>query len=366
MRLAIIVAVALAIPVRAWGYPQFQLGQEPTCSGCHVSPAGGGLLNENGRSMIETFSTYGGNPDPAHGKLDGPSWLLVGADVRAGAGLIYDEGASPNAFPMEAEAAAWAHHDGFSFYGTFGFQEGDTSRPLTFFQLREHWLMWQQHPDSPNGLFVRAGRFVPVYGLRFAEHNDFTRQYGETPLDSETYGVAVEYIDPRWEAHATAFVHDPLQWSTELGNGAALYAEARPATSVSVGIEGRYAKSDVDARTAGGLTAKYWIDPAKVLLQLEGQLIRQTFAAGGQRDQVVSYLMASWFVHPGWLIDFGLSQYDEDIHVANVDLEAFDANLHWFATSHWELLLTNRVQTTAFGAGGGSSGYALVQIHYRL
>ncbi|HEY1816995.1 MAG TPA: hypothetical protein VGG74_31820, partial [Kofleriaceae bacterium] len=75
------VAVAIAAP-RALAYPQFQLSQDETCSSCHVSPAGGGLLNENGRSMIETFSTYGGNPDPAHGKLDGPSWLLVGANLR--------------------------------------------------------------------------------------------------------------------------------------------------------------------------------------------------------------------------------------------------------------------------------------------
>jgi hypothetical protein len=367
MRLAILVALAIAIAgSRAFAYPQFQLSQDETCSSCHVSPAGGGLLDENGRSMIETFSTFGGNPDPAHGKLDGPDWLLVGADVRAGAGLIYDEKPSPNAFPMEAEAAAWVHHDAFSFYGTFGLQEGTTSDALSFFQLREHWFMWQQHPESPDGLFVRAGRFMPVYGLRFAEHNDYTREFGQAPLDGETYGVAVEYVDPTWEAHATAFVHDPLQFSTEPGNGGALYAEVRPATMFSIGVEGRYAKSEVDARTAGGITAKYWIAPGNVLLQLEGQAVHQTFTAGGNRDQIVSYLMASWFVHSGWMFDFGLSQYDQDIHVKDVDLEAVDANLHWFASSHWELLLTNRIQTIALGSGGGTSGYALFQFHYRL
>lgn len=367
MRLALFTLVALVLATaRAYAYPQFQLSQEQTCTSCHISPAGGGLLNENGRNMIEAFSTFGGNPDPAHGKLDGPDWLLVGADVRAGAGLIYDEKASPNAFPMQAEAAAWVHHGAFSFYGTFGVIEGTTNDALSFFQLREHWFMWQQHPDSPDGLFVRAGRFMPVYGLRFAEHNDFTRIYGQTPLDGETYGVAVEYIDEAWEAHATAFVHDPLQYSAENGNGGALYAEARIAKVASIGVEGRYAKSDVDARTAGGITAKYWLAAANVLFQLEGQAIHQTFTAGGGRDQIVSYLMASWFVHPGWMVDFGLSQYDQNIHVPDVDFEAFDANLHWFATSHWELLLTNRIQTTAFGAGGDMSAYALLQAHYRL
>jgi hypothetical protein len=366
VKLAIFTAIALVLATaRGFAFPQFSLGRDQaTCTGCHISPAGGGLLNENGRSMIETFSTYGGNPDPAHGRLDGPDWLLVGADLRAGAGLIYDEKASPNAFPMQAEAAAWAHHGAFSLYGTFGVVEGHDL--LSFFQLREHWFMWQQHPDTPDGLFVRVGRFMPVYGLRFAEHNDVTRIYGQTPLDGETYGAAVEYVDEAWEAHATAFVHDPLQYSAETGDGGALYAEARFAKAFSVGVEGRYAHSEVDARTAGGATAKYWLDAANLLFQLEGQAIHQTFAAGGSRDQIVSYLMASWFVHPGWMIDFGLSQYDQDTHVPKLDIEAFDANLHWFATSHWELLLTNRIQTTAFTSGGGSSGYALLQVHYRL
>ena len=103
-----------------------------------------------------------------------------------------------------------------------------------------------------------------------------------------------------------------------------------------------------------------------MLLQLEGQVGHQTFVAGSERDQLVSYLMGTWFLHPGWMLDVGLSQYDEDIHVKAVDLEAFDANLHWFASSHWELLLTNRIETIALGSGGGTSGYALFQFHYRL
>lgn len=365
-RLALALLVLAATAKLAHAYPQFQLSQDQTCSSCHISPAGGGLLNENGRAMIETFSTYGGNPDPAHGKLDGPDWLLVGADLRGAAGLIYDEKLGPNAFPMEAEAAAWAHHGSFSVYATLGFDEGDNSRPWTYLQAREHWVMWQQHPDSPNGLSVRVGRFMPVYGLRFAEHNIYTREDGETPLDGETYGAAVEYVDPRWEAHVTAFVHDPWQFSTEPGNGAAAYVEARVGGGVAIGAEGRYAKSNAEARTAGGVTAKYWVPAANLLFSLEAQAIHQTFDAGGYRDQIVSYLMASWFVHRSWLLDFGAGQFDEDIKVKAVDLECLDANLHWFASSHWEFLLTNRIQTIAFGTGGGTSGYVLAQFHYRL
>lgn len=65
-------------------------------------------------------------------------------------------------------------------------------------------------------------------------------------------------------------------------------------------------------------------------------------------------------------MDFGLSQYDADTQVKNLDREALDANLHWLATSHWELLFTNRFEMIALGSGGKSSGYTLLQAHYRL
>jgi hypothetical protein len=35
-------------------------------------------------------------------------------------------------------------------------------------------------------------------------------------------------------------------------------------------------------------------------------------------------------------------------------------------TSHVEMVLANRFQMLEFGAGGRSSGYSLVMIHYRL
>ncbi len=364
-RIGIAIACAmLAGPGLAAAYPQFQLDRDQTCTGCHVSPAGGGLLNENGLAIAESSSTYGGPPEAAHGALVGPSWFAMSGDLRGAAGVLDNRGIQPAGFPMQAEADAYAHHDAFSIYATLGVQQGDTA--VKFLELREHYLMWQSDPGSNRGLYVRAGRFMPVFGLRFAEHNDYTREFGQTPLYGETYGVALEYIDPEWEAHLTAFVHDPIQDAVELGNGVAFYTEKRFAKVASVGAEARYAKSTEDARTAGGLTAKYWLERANVLFQLEGQAIHQTFAAGGERDQIVSYLMASWFLHDGWMLDFGLSQFDADTHVKDIDLEAFDANLHWFATSHWELLFTNRIQTIALGAGGSTSGYSLVQIHYRL
>jgi hypothetical protein len=314
------VGFALLVGSRtASGYPQFQLSKDQTCTSCHLSPAGGGLLDENGLSVAETNATYDVAPEAGHGV-----------------------------------------------FAVLGAQEGNGDDALSYVESREHWVMWQSNPGSTSGLYLRIGRFVPVYTLRFVEHTIFTERYGQAPLYGEAYGAAVEYVTNGWEAHVTGFVHDPIQYSAENGDGVAVYTEARPTKWFSVGLEGRYAHSDVDARLAGGATAKLWIAPGDVLLEAESQVIHQTFAAGGSRDQLVNYLMGSWFFHPGWMLDVGLGEFDEDTTVPRVDLECLDANLHWFATSHWELLFTGRIQSIALGAGGPNSGYALLQFHYRL
>jgi hypothetical protein len=362
VRRIVTIVLALAVARVAHAYPQFQLSHDQTCTSCHISPAGGLLLGENGLSIAETTSTYGGAPEFLHGQVGGPAWLELGGDLRAGAGMTDSVGGvGGGAFPMQGDLDAAVHGRDLTLLATIGFQPG--SSPSTFVRSTEHWLMW--HPsDEDHGIYVRAGRFMPVYGLRFAEHTAYTRRYGQTPLYGETYGAAVEYVEPVWEVHVTGFVHDPLQDAIENGNGGAAYGELRFAKIASIGAEARHANSRDDTRTASGVTAKLWLDP--VLLEAEGQVIHQTFMAGGGRNQLVSYLLASYSVHPGWLLDIGVGQYDEDLAVNNVDLECVDANLHWFTTSHWELLLTGRIQTIALGKGGPTSGFALLQFHYRL
>ena len=349
----------------AHAYPQFQLGLDPTCTGCHLSPAGGGLLNENGLSVAKSLGQFGGAPEAAHGALVGPDWLTVGGDLRFAAGAVEMHGLNGAAFPMQGELYANAKMwKGLSAYVTAGAARGDTNRPLTFLLLREHYVQWQADEGSNLGLFVRAGRFMPVYGLRLAEHDAYTRRYGQTPLYGETYGVAAEYIDPAWEVHATGFVHDPLQDPIERGNGGALYAEARTG-AMQLGVQGRYAKSPDEARTAGGATFKWHATPG-LLLAAETSVIHQTFTAGSSRNQIASELVASIFIDESWFVDVGLGQFDEDLRAPKVDLEGLDVNLHWFATPHLELLFTNRVQTIDLTKGGRSSGWSLLQIHYRL
>jgi hypothetical protein len=205
-----------------------------------------------------------------------------------------------------------------------------------------------------------------VFGLRFDEHPDFDRRYGGTPLYGEAYGLALEYVDPRWEVHATGFIHDPLfPDSVERGNGAALYAETRVTKTTAFGVEGKLDVTPDGRKTYGGVTAKHYFVKQKVLVEAELEIVHQKVDLGGTNNQFVAYVLGSYYLGP-FMIDLGLGQYSPDLRLRLIDQEVADLNIHWFTTSHLELMLTNRLQNYDFGAGGTGSGYSLLMLHYRL
>lgn len=369
MRAALIAVVALVICGAAGvahAYPQFQLGKEPTCTACHIAPAGGGLLNPMGEETAGDIATREGDPSFLHGKYTPPDWLALGGDVRAAAGFSDNGKPNPAGFPMQLEGYAAASHDGFTGYVTLGVGMPNPDNPVSALLLREHWVMYRSAEGSESGFYVRAGRFMPVYGLRLAEHPVYTRRFGGTPLYGETYGVSAGWLSAGAEVHLTGFVHDPIRDAIETGDGAALYAEKRVTDTFSLGVEGRYATSDTETRTQGGVTGKLWLEGPEVQLSGEVQVVHQTIDPDASRNQLVGYLMGSWAVRHGFLLDVGIGHYDENLAIKNLDRDALDVNLHWFFHSHVEFLLTNRVALIGLGSGGDTSGYSLLQLHYRI
>lgn len=360
----LIVLALVAAPAVAAAYPQYTLSRQTTCSACHVSPAGGGILDGMGPITAEDDTMFGGDGGFLEGKVTLPEWLKVGGDFRvAGGGNDSGGGFGGAFFPMQLEAYAAITRGAITGYATLGMGPVNTDEPAETIQTREHWVMWR---PSQEGVYVRAGRFMPVYGLRLAEHPFYVRRYGGAPLYGETYGVSVGWLSDSVEAHFTGFIKDPIRTPLERGNGAALYAEKRVGETFAIGAQGRFADSDVDRRTQGGLTAKLWVEQANLMVQAEAGLTRQNFDAGPVRSQVVAQLLATWFFKAGFFLDVGLGQYDADLSLKDQDRTSVDVNLHWFPWAHGEVVLMNRVQTIGFGNGGDGSGFTLLQLHYRL
>jgi len=390
-RALIVAAIVLGGATSAFAYPQFQISKDVTCGSCHIAPEGGGLLNENGLAYAEEMSQFGTDPTFLNGLIKTPSWLMLGGDFRGVTGFTQAPEKYLETFPMQADLYGSAKFLGhFHVSVTLGYRPPEYGNvAATSVWSREHYIMWQQDADDEFGLFARVGRFMPVFGLRFAEHPEYVRQYGGTPLYSETYGAAVEYIDPSWEAHLTGFIRDPLIDPVAHGNGVAAYAELRPIEHMAVGAEGMIT-STLDCSAGcmyhhsktyrGGVVGKYYVAATDLLVQGEVQFVDQR-VEDTNTHQIVGTVMATKFLPLGLMADLALNYYNEDLHVKGVDRQAADLNVHWFATSHVELLLTTRLELIHFGAdvdtsptgptgildaAGPTGSYVLLQAHYRL
>jgi hypothetical protein len=366
---ALVAVTALAAPGdRAHAYPQFQLSRDSTCTGCHLSPAGGGLLNENGLATADAISRWGTAPEFFYNKVPTPGWLTLGGDLRGATGYVQAPEKLLATFPMQIEAYGRAElGGGVSLQVDIGARESEVgSEATTHVWSREHYLTWQQKPGENAGLYVRLGRFMPVFGLRLAEHPTYIRRWGGTPLYGETYGAAVEYVEPQLEVHATGFIKDPVLDTPEHSNGGAVVGEYRLSPRLSLGVEGMFTQSTDDKKFRIGALSRLYLDGPELLLQFEGQFMNQLIDPRGAPKQIIAYLLASRFIGRGYLLDLGLGFFDENVQITKLHRESLDLNFHWFATSHIEAIFTGRFETLAFGGAGPSAGYALAQLHYRL
>ena len=74
--------------------------------------------------------------------------------------------------------AAW-RRDRWTAYGAVGRAPGNSGGGELI--SYEHWVAYQ----ATEGVSVRGGRFLPAYGVRFADHTSFTRERLDLAQDDQ-------------------------------------------------------------------------------------------------------------------------------------------------------------------------------------
>ena len=185
---------------RASAEPTFLSKQYPRCTACHYSPSGGGLLTPYGRSLSrEEISTFGrqGPAAPAaattrgeegflYGALPNDSPLQLGLDARPSHLEVEAAGRSlpDRSFLMNLDLQAAWRQDRWTVYGTVGRAPEPGGGAFVSY---EHWVAWQ----ASERVTVRGGRYLPAYGVRFADHTSFARAGRDLAEDDQVYGVEV-------------------------------------------------------------------------------------------------------------------------------------------------------------------------------
>jgi hypothetical protein len=116
-------------------------------------------------------------------------------------------------------------------------------------------------------------------------------------------------------------------------------------------------------RMQGGVHAKVWIEPAKLMLQGEVDGVHQTFATGGSRNQLAAYVGPVFVPSRGLYTGAAYEAFAEDLSVHSVLRQAIGVWLSVLPRAHWEVMLSGRGQRI------GPHEHALVglvQLHYYL
>ena len=168
----------------------------------------------------------------------------------------------------------------------------------------EHWLSYQ----TDGGFGIRAGRFLPAYGVRFADHTVYTRAPLDLDRNDQVYGVEVSdtvgsslvqvMVSP---GKAEAILHDRARrgfsaasrWQRDIGPrativGSALYRDKRtwirdrgwpvalgfaPTSRVSIWTE---VDGQLQTKTAGG---RSWVVVNETSIEVPRHLVETLSAA---------------------------------------------------------------------------------------
>jgi hypothetical protein len=182
----------------AYAFPEMVRHHYVNCNACHVNPNGGGLLNEYGRGMsAEVLSTWHYDSEALflHGLLKPgtiPSAINIGGDVRAlqlhhesnsvreGRYILMQTAleAAVTVGPITADASYFAPDAMNHVHGE-----------LT------HFFLLGSVTDTVQ---VKAGRFLPAFGVNDPNHTLSPRQNLGFGYGSERNAVETHYSGEQW------------------------------------------------------------------------------------------------------------------------------------------------------------------------
>jgi hypothetical protein len=213
MKALYLVLASTVLASTAWAEPMFLAKQYTRCTSCHYSPTGAGLLTPYGRFLSHReLSTTGGTataPEPgaeddprgeqaflygALGKAAGP--VHLGLEMRPSRLRIgFPGGHQDMNLLMNVDVLAAVQKNRWTAYASAGREPPDSAvrdgriLPDPAFVSYEHWVSYQ----ADKGFGIRAGRFMPAYGIRLADHTAYTREDLDFDRNDQVYGLEVSH-----------------------------------------------------------------------------------------------------------------------------------------------------------------------------
>lgn len=298
LTLLLVTLACCVASLTALGFPEnARLGYATGCTGCHLSPSGGGALTTYGRSTAEELSTFRWEKSgQIFGALEQPEWLALGGDGRH---VLIQTPYFRRQFWMQNDLElglrlspeVWLAGSA----GVYG--------PERVAEYRRHYLLWV----PGRNVSVRLGRFTEAYGLGLPDHTSATRRPLGFNEGQETVNAELRVHGDLGEVFLTglfgkegevSFKGDEYRGKAR-DSGVSLRASAALGSKFQVGGSYRYlvdterAENTFGAFLSGGLTRDLY------LLSEVDRLLSYSIGGSPPTHQDVSYTELGYEVFRG-------------------------------------------------------------------
>lgn len=202
---AILLAGFVLSAVPSFGFVETLTHGYLNCMACHISPSGGGLLTDYGRSLSKELMSawsWKSSEHPLFGLARNTKQLKIGGDYRAV--QTYFENSQikqGKQFVMQRNIELGLNYAKIWIVGTAGVQDGPAGTPMRGDFLSErHYLIWELTDE----LRLRLGKFRLNFGLNDPNHTRVTKQPLGFGSNSESYVLEISKFSEADEIFVSA------------------------------------------------------------------------------------------------------------------------------------------------------------------
>lgn len=361
-----LILICLFLPMKTLAFPEMVRHGYTSCTACHVSPSGGGVLTRYGRELSkEILSMWGKDSEKEflNGMVDLPEGLNVGGDLRYMQLFRKNQNVEEaKSFWMQTDLEVAATIKNYIIALTGGIQQAENSDPSkSEFISRRHYVGYKFNDNWS----TRAGRFYPAYGLNIPEHTSVIKRGLRWDQGQETYNLEANYLKDNFDIFVTGLFGRPDQNKKNSDEGISISSGYTIAEKVKIGLNFLKARSEQYDRQLYGVHALAAYDEQLYFLsEFDWQNIKFASASQEARGFFAFNKVGYEFIQ-GLHFNFTFEYGQSDLSRSSSIVKAMGPGFQFFPRPHFEINgIWSKQQIVAVSEKYGDFAYVILHYYF--